>query len=263
MKIKQLVKISIVFSMVCSQVCCSYTSKNKENSELIPNHIAIEYLGGTTPHTAVKQTYQVRIDRIVEQLFKDKNMQGIEEELRNIAQVHTDFYAMYWKAYLLYYTAVFYKTISADDTKAAEAVAQSLAVMHKKEYDNSEYYALLAQVTSFSIQFVNITQLAKVSTAAETAAKHALALNKENLRAYLVLASHNFHTPKMFGGMQKVETYAVEGLACPDALTSEDYAPTWGRKQLYQLLLQYYEQEGKQTKLDELRKKYQLNLSHQ
>lgn len=263
MKTKQLMKISVVLSMICIQVCCSHTPKNIEDRESIPSQVVVGYQDRTTPDTVVKQTYQVRMDRIVERLFKDKNTQGIEEELKKTAQIRTDFYAMYWKAYLIYYTAVFYKAILGDDEKAAEAIAQSLAVMREKEYDNSEYYALLAQVTSFSIQFVNITQLAKISTAVETAAKQALSLDKNNLRAYLVLASHNFHTPKMFGGMQKVETYAVEGLACPDALTSVDYAPTWGRKQLYQLLIQYYEQEGKQTQLKELQQKYHPNLSHQ
>ncbi|WP_353117192.1 hypothetical protein [Myroides odoratus] len=262
MKTKQLIKINVLLSMVCIQVCCSHTPQNKKEKEPVSGALSEEYWDRIASNTAVKQTYQVRIDRIVEQLFKDKNMQGVEEELKNIAQVRTDFYAMYWKAYLLYYTAVYYKMIVADDEKAAEAIAESLAVIREKEYENSEYYALLAQATSFSIQFANIMQLAKISMAVETAAQKALVLNKDNLRAYLVLASHNFHTPKMFGGMQKVETYAVEGLACPDALTSEDYAPTWGRNQLYQLLLQYYKQEGKQTQLEELRKKYDLNLSH-
>lgn len=254
-QLKKYMKTSLLLSMMSICFFCSYRPKS---SDVLPSSVKSESIDLVyhTTDTFTKQTYQMRMDSLVKELFEKKDLHLIESELKNINQIHTHFYAMYWKAYLLYYTAVFYQNLHSSDDLAAKAIAQALQVLREREYENSEYYALLAQATSFSIQFVNITQLARISTAVETAANRALELNKNNLRAYLVLTSHNFHTPKMFGGMKKVEAYALKGLACPDAIEDSDYAPTWGRSQLYHLLAQYYEQEGNKTALEELHKKY-------
>lgn len=259
-QLKKYMKTSLLLSIMSICFFCSYKSKS---SDVLPSSVQEESIDLVYFPTDIftKPTYQIRMDSLVKKLFKEKDLHLVESELKRINQIHTRFYAMYWKAYLLYYTAVFYQNLRSEDDLAAKTIAQSLQTLQEREYENSEYYALLAQVTSFSIQFATITQLARVSTAVETAANHALELNKNNLRAYLVLASHNFHTPKMFGGMKKVETYALKGLACPDVIENTEYSPTWGRNQLYHLLEQYYEQEGKTKALEELHEKYNARQS--
>lgn len=202
--------------------------------------------------------YQSTIDLVVHQMFTTKNIEPVNTQLIKIEKELTGFDKIYWKAYLYYYEAIFYKTIAKNEDLAQRAIETSLIVLKDKTYNQSEYYALLATCTSFSIQYVNIIKLSKVSAETISYAQKSLALNKANLRAYLVLASHNFHTPKMFGGMKKVESYALEGLSCPDELESNQYAPSWGREQLYQLLVQYYELEGRTVDLDKLKKNHSL-----
>lgn len=203
-----------------------------------------------------QSVYQERMDKIVDQLFQHHDIQGLTKAIRKNDVELQGFYKAYWKAYLHYYEAVYYKTIVKKEKKAEEAIDAALTILEAKTYENSEYYALLAACTSFSIQYVNIIKLSKVSSNVLAYAQKSLTLNKANMRAYWVLASHNFHTPKMFGGMEKVEEYARKGLACPNALDVTPYSPSWGRAELYSLLIQYYELEGRTSDLEEVKKKY-------
>lgn len=200
--------------------------------------------------------YQVKVDAVVRNLFEAKDIQPVAAQLKQIDSELTGFYQQYWKAYLYYYEAVFYQTIAHKEAEAEKAIDASLAILQRQSYENSEYYALLAMCTSFSIQYVNILKLSRVSAAVIEYGQKALALNKSNLRAYYILASHNYHTPKMFGGMEKVEDYALKGLTCPDSLESSDFAPSWGRELLYQLLVHFYEKEGRTRDLQQLQKNH-------
>lgn len=204
--------------------------------------------------------YQSKMDAVVNKLFENGDIQSVTVQLAEIDTELTGFYQQYWKAYLYYYEAAFYQTVAHKDKEAEKAIDKSLALLQEQSHENSEYYALLALCTSFSIQYVNILKLSKVSAAVIEYGQKALALNKSNLRAYFVLASHNYHTPEMFGGMKKVEEYAVKGLACPDRLESIPQAPSWGRTQLYQLLVGYYEKEGRTKDLEQLKNNYTSQL---
>ena len=210
--------------------------------------------------TSTVSVYQERMNAVVAQLFQQHDRQQLTAAVKKIEVELQGFYKAYWKAYLYYYQAIYFKSIEKNDDQAEKAINSALQILEEKTYENSEYYALLAACTSFSIQYVNVLKLSKVSSMAIQYAQQSLALNKSNLRAYWVLASHNFHTPKMFGGMEKVEDYALKGLGCPNALDSTPYSPSWGREELYQLLLQFYEMEGRTADLVRVKKKYATQI---
>lgn len=231
------------------------TKKTAVGQRCTPERPSISFVAKYKEKAQVS-AYQLKMDAVVKKLFEDKDIQPLVVQLKQIDSELTGFYQSYWKAYLYYYEAVYYQTISHKEAEAEKAIDIALAVLQKQSYENSEYYALLAMCTSFSIQYVNMLKLGKVSAAVIEYGQKALALNKENLRAYYILASHNYHTPKMFGGMEKVEDYALKGLACPDDLESTPWAPSWGRDQLYQLLVRYYEQEGRTRDLEQLKQNH-------
>ncbi|NAW50199.1 hypothetical protein GNY06_01950 [Elizabethkingia argentiflava] len=151
---------------------------------------------------------------------------------------------IYWLAYLHYYEAIFYKTIAKNDHKASASIEKAIELLNENPR-TSEDYALLAGCTSFSIQFANLVQLPKISSKVSELAKKSLQLNPKNMRAYYVLASHNLYTPKMFGGVVKVEEYAHKGLACPERLDHKLYSPYWGKYKIYEILEDYYQMENR------------------
>ena len=188
--------------------------------------------------------YQDLIDSTVSKMFDSKNIIINEAKLKELESDKnlTPQNKVYWKSYLLYYRSVFYKSIMNDDKKASEAIDLAIEPLETKA-KTSEDFALLAMCKSFSIQFVNMTQLGKVGAEVNEYADKSLALNSKNLRAYYVLASHNYYTPKMFGGMIRVEEYSLKGLSCPISLDTDSYSPNWGKSKLYEILINYFEGE--------------------
>ena len=70
-------------------------------------------------------------------------------------------------------------------------------------------------------------------------AERALDLNPKNLRANLAFAINDFYTPKVFGGGKKVEQFLKMAIELPKDSNTESF-PTWGKEQVYELLIKYY-----------------------
>ena len=161
-------------------------------------------------------------------------------------------YKTYWISYILFHKSLFYKNIIKDDSNASKYIDESLNML-EDNLNTSEDYALYAYCLSFSIQFANMTQLSKISTEVINMANKSLELNSKNVRAYLVLTSNNFYTPKMFGGMNKVEEYAIKGLKLPSSTTNNFYDPYWGKPRLYEFLIDYYNLNNQKVDADRIK----------
>lgn len=203
--------------------------------------------------------YEDFIEEAISKTFKEKKISHLDkkiEELDNDKKINKS-YKIYWKTYMYYYKSLFYKNSLKDDDEASKYI--DLAILEiEQNLISTEDYALYASCLSFSIQFANMTQLSRISSKVEENANKALELNNKNIRAYLVLASHNFYTPKMFGGMTKVEENAIKGIACPNSLSNDYYEPYWGKPRLYEILIKYYESEKRKEdviKIKQLAKK--------
>ena len=190
------------------------------------------------------EQYEDFIEEAIAKMYKEKDISSIDKKLNELNNDNkiSKTYKTYWKTYLYYYKSLYYKNMLKDDENASKNIEKAILEI-ETNLKSSEDYALYASCLSFSIQFANMTKLSSISSKVEENAKNSLNLNNKNVRAYYVLASHNFYTPKMFGGMTKVEEYAIKGISCPNSLADGYYDPYWGKPRLYELLIKYYEGE--------------------
>lgn len=260
-------KFILIISVLSLSTYCTQQVKNSknnttknsvinENKPSVSNEKDTGLIGINSINTSY-QTFEKSIEESIHIMFLNKNTMAVDDKIKtiNLDISITESQKTYWNTYLNYYKSIFYKSILNDDNQAKKNIDNALELISEKPI-TSEDYALLAAIQSYSIQFANMTKISKIAAKADEYALKSLALNKGNLRAYLVLATQNFHTPKMFGGMKKVEDYALKGLACNDSLDKDYYSPNWGRKRLYELLIQFYELENRMDDLRKLKNKY-------
>ena len=116
---------------------------------------------------------------------------------------------------------------------------------------NSEDYALLAMLQGFSIQFKGMKAMF-ISRDIKKNLKKAIAIDSTNLRAYYVFASNDYHTPEKYGGGKKAEEYLLKAISLPAQKIKNDYLPSWGKEEAYEMLIKLYIKKEKW----ELAKKY-------
>lgn len=202
----------------------------------------------------VNTFYEDSIEEALTSMFANKNFKEIDAKLTlidNDTKISTAS-KIYWKSYIFYNKSIFYKSVLGDDDNAGKNIDLAIESLEENS-KNSEDFALLAACKSFSIQFANMTQLGKISGEVSDFANKALELNSKNIRAYYVLASNNFYTPKMFGGMTKVEEYSLKGLASPNSLNDDFYSPYWGKTRLYEIYIAYLESENRKEDAEKYR----------
>lgn len=190
--------------------------------------------------------YEDSIEEAILKMFTEKDLKYVDAQL---ALVEKDSKITlqdkrYWTAYLLYNKSMFYRGAQKDDDKASKTIDLAIETLNKNT-ETSENLALLAACKSFSIQFANMTQLAKIAAEVVEDANKSLEINPKNIRAYYVLTSNNFYTPKMFGGMTQVEEFALKGLACPNSADEGFYSPYWAKPRIYSLYIKYLEGENR------------------
>lgn len=146
---------------------------------------------------------------------------------------------LYWQGYALYYNCIIY--LKNSDTKNAEKeLAKAINIVEKNDNKNSEDYALLSMLQSFSCQFATFPAIIKLSRDAAFNIDNAIEMDKDNLRAYYVYANNDYHTPEEHGGGKKVEEYALKALSLPSQKIENTYLPSWGKQESYELLTNYY-----------------------
>lgn len=203
--------------------------------------------------------YEDFLEEAIEKMFKEKNISYLNEKINELYKDNkiNKSNKIYWSTYLNYYKSLFYKNIHNNDDEASKYIDIAISTI-ENNLITTEDYALYASCLSFSIQFANMTQLGRISSKVEENANKSIELDNKNVRGYLVLASHNFYTPKMFGGMKKVEENAIKGIGCPNSSSIDYYAPYWGKPRLYEILIKFYTGEKRDDdakKIKQLAKK--------
>ncbi|SHI49820.1 hypothetical protein SAMN05443429_10255 [Cruoricaptor ignavus] len=242
-----------------SHIVDSLSSKKTISKDTVDAHLTIDKKNeDKNAQQTTGGRYEQIVDEKIDVAYRNKTPTILNDLLKSI---NTDNkipknFKNYWKAYIYYKQSILYKTVN-DNDKASKAIDEALNIL-QENLKTSEDYALYAACKSFSIQFANMTKLASISAEAQEYADKSLEINPKNVRAYYVLASHNFYTPKMFGGMTKVEQYCIKGIALPMTSSEDYYAPYWGKVDIYRLLIKFYETEGREkdaTKIKDLAKK--------
>ncbi len=164
---------------------------------------------------------------------------GLKDDLAKLAAQHANPLIRYWQGYLHYYLAVFYLTIN-DNAAAESAVGQGMDILESIERKNSEDYALLALLQSFSMQFKTGMAAGALSGKVKSNVGKAMKLDDQNLRAYYVAASNDYYTPEKYGGGKNVETYLKKAIELPDQKISNNTLPSWGKEEAYEMLIKFY-----------------------
>jgi pentatricopeptide repeat protein len=179
-------------------------------------------------------------DAFVRSLMSQDNKPLIQigKELENLYQTKKHNLVQYWRAYLQFYSSIYY--LKKGDKKTAEKeIDKGIDWLKEMKHKNSEDYALLAMLQGFGIQFKGIKAMF-ISGDIKKNAKTAIALDSTNLRAYYVYASNDFHTPEKYGGGKETEKHLLKAISLPSQKIKNEYLPSWGKEESYEMLIKYY-----------------------
>ena len=228
--------------------CNGNTSNTKQidNSQITE----LQTQSMSTPPPIPPDSLLLRIQNKVYQAFVASLLSHKSDELDKISKGLSDLYKaknqniiLYWQGYLQYYASIYY--LQQNNKKAAENEAdKGLNWLKSIKNKNSEDYALLALLQSFSIQF-RTGDAMLISQEINKDIENALAIDSSNLRANYVFASNNFYTPKKYGGGKLVEKYLLKAISLPTQKTPNQYLPSWGKEESYEMLIKYYIQNKK------------------
>ena len=97
-----------------------------------------------------------------------------------------------------------------------------------------------------------------ISSSIKKNLKKAIAIDSTNLRAYYVYASNDFHTPEKYGGGKEAEKYLLKAISLPSQKIKNDYLPSWGKEESYEMLIKLY---IKKEKWDLAKKYFQEGIA--
>jgi len=187
------------------------------------------------------------------QSFMTKNndeLDSLRKGLENLYSASKNNIILYWKSYLQFYSSIYY--LKKGDKKISEKeIDKGIDWLDEMKNKNSEDYALLAMLQGFGIQFKGMKSMI-VSSNIKKNIKRAIAIDSTNLRAYYVYASNDFHTPEKYGGGKEAEEYLLKAISFPAQKIKNDYLPSWGKEESFEMLIKIYIKKEKW----ELAKKY-------
>lgn len=187
----------------------------------------------------------------------DSKITSIIDDLSSSYENNNNSLFLYWKGYALYYNSIYY--IKKSDISNSKAIlTNGIKTLESIKKKNSEDYALLSMLKSFSCQFLKFPEVVQASKDATTYIDQAVELDKNNLRAYYVLANNDYYTPENFGGGKSVEKYALKAISLPAQKVSNPYLPSWGKQESYELLTNHY---IKQKDMEKAKKYIELGLT--
>lgn len=167
------------------------------------------------------------------------NLNKLSTELNELYIKRKNNIILYWSSYLDFYLSIYYLR-NNDKVKAKDIINRGIKIMHKMKKKNSEDYSLIAMLQGFSIQFENMKGVISISKDIKSNLKKALYLDENNLRAYFVYASNDFRIPKKYGGGKKTEEYLLKAISLPVQKIKNDYLPSWGKEESYEMLIKFY-----------------------
>lgn len=145
---------------------------------------------------------------------------------------------LYWRSYLQFYLSI-NSLINGDNKTAENKINNGIELIESIEKKNSDDYALLAMLQGFSIQF-NPMNAMYISADIKKNVNNAMSLDSTNLRAWYVLASNDFYTPEQYGGGKEAEKYLLKAISLPAQKIKNDYLPSWGKEESYEMIIKLY-----------------------
>lgn len=189
------------------------------------------------------QDWQNDIDKAFSMAFMKgpSDLKQIAENLENSWKEKQERNYAYWSAYTHNWLSIYYMNQDQSENGSA-SVQKGMGILKSIKKKNTEDFALLASMTSLSISF-DPGKATVLGSKVDNLLNQSLKLNDQNLRAYLIRGRSDFYVPVKYGGGTKVESNILKALSLKDKYSDEEMAPSWGRNQAYQLLVQYYMRE--------------------
>ncbi len=170
---------------------------------------------------------------------KEDELSALRDSLTQMGAKNDNPLIKYWTAYLQYYYSI-YKIKIGDQEGSKAEIEKGIEIMESIKSKNSEDYALLSMLQSFSIQFKEGMMAGMASGKVKKNVEKAIELDSENLRAFYVAATNDYYTPKKYGGGEKAEEYLLKAVKLPDQKVPNEYLPSWGKETAYELLIKLY-----------------------
>jgi tetratricopeptide (TPR) repeat protein len=169
----------------------------------------------------------------------DKGLADLEQALLNLNKNKNNSIINYWYSYTCYYHSIL--LMIEKENKSSEKILEEGIIQLKKGNNlNSEHFALLALMESFSFRYASRLEIPFISKRVKQNAEKALQLDSLNLRAYFVLGSNDFYSPEQYGGGKKAEGYLTKAIKLNDQSVANPYLPSWGKNSAYEMLIRFY-----------------------
>lgn len=246
--------ILIITVLLMASSCSGKTNFSSEEIEKIKQDLQLALINIAESDTMLKDIqHKILIAFISGQIKQDdKDLLAIENSLMKLIAKSKNNIVVYWYSFACYYHSIFY-SIKKDKKNSEKILIEGINQIEKIGTKNSEHYALLAMMQSFSIQFAPGIRAPFISKNVKLNAEKALAIDSLNLRAYYVLGSNDYYTPEQYGGGKKAENYLKKALSLKDQSQVNPYLPSWGRNSSYELLIKFYMAHNR---FDEAKKYY-------
>jgi len=174
---------------------------------------------------------------------ENKTLANLDMKLENLNKKRKQNIILYWRSYLQFYSSIYYLK-KGDKEVAEKEIDKGIDWLDEMKNKNSEDYALLAMLQGFGIQFKGMKAMF-ISGSIKENAKQAIAKDSTNLRAYYVYASNDFHTPEKYGGGKEAEKYLLKAISLPTQKIKNEYLPSWGKEESFEMLTKLYIKEEK------------------
>jgi tetratricopeptide (TPR) repeat protein len=180
-------------------------------------------------------------DSFVQSLMQRKEdpLVAMKKELGDLYKQNASPLIQYWQGYLQYYYSIYYIKFG-DKANSEKAINEGIEILDKISKKNSEDYALLALMQSFSVQFLSGITAGSMSGKVKKNIAKAIKLDDNNLRAYYVAGSNDYYTPEKYGGGKEAEKHLVKAVGLPDQKSPNTTLPSWGKEESYEMLIKIY-----------------------
>jgi len=227
----RLLFISLLF------ISCKGNTTEIDKSQIVSYQVQLQ----TIQQDSLLVGIQEKISTAFVQSFMAKNnneLNLLSKDLENLYSINKNNIILYWKSYLQFYSSIYY--LKKGDKKTAEKeVDKGIDWLNDMKGKNSEDYALLAMLQGFSLQFKGMKAMF-ISSDINKNIEKAIAIDSTNLRAYYVYASNDYHTPEKYGGGKEAEKYLLKAISLPAQKIKNDYLPSWGKEESYEMLIKLY-----------------------
>ncbi len=229
-------KLPITILVILITVSCQARERNRLNTQ---NENSRNYLFEKEQNPLLNIQESIFNAFVKSIMAKDNTpLNLIDVKLSQLYQTNKHDLILYWHTYLQYYSAIYHLEIG--DKKGSEKeIDRGIDYIKSIKSKNSEDYALLALLQSFSIQFKGISA-PFIAQRVKKNARKAIAIDSSNLRAYFVYASNDFYTPSKYGGGKKAEEYLLKAISLKEQTIKNDFLPSWGKEEAYEMLIKLY-----------------------